>query len=54
MPVKTGLALDQQQQQQKEYGAGSDAAAAAAGHPRDVMDDLVDRLAELESVADSR
>ena len=52
MPVKTGLALDhQQQQQQKEYGAGSD---AAAGHPRDVMDDLVDRLAELESVADSR
>ena len=53
MPVKTGLALDQQQQQQKEYAAGSDA-AAAAGHPRDVMDDLVDRLAELESVADSR
>ena len=52
VPVKTGLALDhQQQQQQKEYGAGSD---AAAGHPRDVMDDLVDRLAELESVADSR
>ena len=54
VPVKTGLALDQQQQQKwKEDGVGSDA-AGQAGHPRDVMDDLVDRLAALESVADSR
>jgi hypothetical protein len=56
VPVKTGLALDQQQQQQqqwKEDGIGSDT-AGQGGHPRDVMDDLVDRLAALESVADSR
>jgi len=54
VPVKTGLALDQQQ---KEDGAGGNAGAAAAGqggHTRDVMDDLVDRLAALEEVADSR
>ena len=40
-----------------EDAAGSDAAAAAAGQggqPRDVMDDLVDRLAALESVAETR
>jgi hypothetical protein len=53
VPVKTGPALDQQQQQWKEDGAGS-AAVGQGGHPRDVMDDLVDRLAELESVTDSR
>lgn len=55
VPVKTGLALDQQQRM--EDAAGSDAAAAAecqGGHPRDVMDDLVDRLAALESVAETR
>ena len=53
VPVKMGPALDQQQQR-KEDGAGSSAAAGQGGHPRDVMDDLVDRLAALESVADSR
>jgi len=53
VPVKTGLALDQQQQQWKEDRVGSEA-AGQGGHPRDVMDDLVDRLAALESVADSR
>jgi len=54
VPVKTGPALDQQQR--KEDGAGSAVASAAGqeGHPRDVMDDLVDRLAALESAADSR
>ncbi|KAH9041507.1 hypothetical protein EDB83DRAFT_2409282 [Lactarius deliciosus] len=51
VPVKTGIALDQQQ---KEDGMGGKAVAAAGqgGHPRDVMDDLVDRLAALESAAD--
>ncbi len=55
-----GPALDQQQQQQqqqqqKEGGAGSNATAAGQGGcPRDVMDDLVDRLAALGSVPDSR
>ncbi|KAI9462831.1 hypothetical protein BJY52DRAFT_1425336 [Lactarius psammicola] len=52
VPVKTGLALDQQQR--KEDGAGGNATAASqGGHPRDVMDDLVDRLAALESATDS-
>ncbi|KAH9005648.1 hypothetical protein EDB86DRAFT_3061785 [Lactarius hatsudake] len=52
VPVKTGIALDQQQ---KEDGIDGNAVAAAGqgGQPRDVMDDLVDRLAALESAADS-
>ncbi|KAI0253334.1 hypothetical protein BJV78DRAFT_1193605 [Lactifluus subvellereus] len=53
VPVKTGPALHQQQ------GEGSDVVAdcGAGGEaqpPRDVMDDLVDKLAALESTADSR
>ncbi|KAH9059522.1 hypothetical protein EDB87DRAFT_1621392 [Lactarius vividus] len=53
VPMKTGLALDQQQ---KEDGTSGNAAAAAGlgGQPRDVMDDLVDRLAALESAADTQ
>jgi hypothetical protein len=56
VPVKTGLALDQQLHQQKEDEARGDGidTAGLGGHPRDVMDDLVDRLAALESVGDSR
>ena len=49
VPVKTGAALGQEQQQQHEGGGGSDSTAAGQDLPqRDVMDDLVDRLAALE------
>ncbi|KAF8480429.1 hypothetical protein DFH94DRAFT_692743 [Russula ochroleuca] len=53
VPVKTGAALGQEQQQQQHEGGGDPTAAAAgaAGQDlpqRDVMDDLVDRLAALE------
>ena len=55
VPVKTGPALNQRQ---GEGGDVADGAGAGAGgeaqHPRDVMDDLVDKLAALESTADSR
>jgi hypothetical protein len=43
VPVKTGPAPDQQQ----------DGSGGQAHPPRDVMDDLVDRLVALESTADS-
>lgn len=47
VPVKTGAALGQEQQQLE--GGGSDSTAASQDLPqRDVMDDLVDRLAALE------
>jgi len=50
--VKTGAALGEQQQGQErrqEGGDGADVAAAGQDLPqRDVMDDLVDRLAALE------
>src|SRR6266404_1226726 len=49
VPVKTGMALDQYQPQQE---GDNGAAAGQGGHLRDVMDDLVDRLAALESAAD--
>ncbi|KAH9974677.1 hypothetical protein BGW80DRAFT_1225607 [Lactifluus volemus] len=50
VPVKTGPALDQQLQGWgRQQGGGQ-----APPPPRDVMDDLVDRLAALESTADSR
>jgi len=51
VPVKTGAALDQQHQQQGE-GAGQWLEAGGdtgqGQPPRDVMDDLVERLAALE------
>ncbi|KAF8504711.1 hypothetical protein F5888DRAFT_776741 [Russula emetica] len=51
VPVKTGAALGQQEQQ--EGGFRSDGGTTITGggqdlHQRDVMDDLVDRLAALE------
>jgi len=49
--VKTGAALEGQGQGQQQQEVGGDAAGAAAGQglpQRDVMDDLVDRLAALE------
>jgi hypothetical protein len=48
--VKTGAALEGQGQgQQQEVGGGDTGAVAGQGLPqRDVMDDLVDRLAALE------
>ncbi len=55
VPVKTGAALEGQGQgqgqgqQQQEVGGDAAGAAAGQGLPqRDVMDDLVDRLAALE------
>ena len=52
VPVKTGAALGQLQgQEQQHEGEGDFTGAGAAGHDmpqRDVMDDLVDRLAALE------
>jgi len=52
VPVKTGAALGEQQgqgQERQEGGGDGDAVAAGQDLPqRDVMDDLVDRLAALE------
>ncbi|KAH9988773.1 hypothetical protein BJV74DRAFT_459407 [Russula compacta] len=51
VPVKTGAALGQQQQEEGSDAAAAAAAATAGGEglpQRDVMDDLVDRLAALE------
>jgi len=49
VPVKTGAALGQQQQQQGQEGQQEGESASGQGLPqRDVMDDLVDRLAALE------
>jgi hypothetical protein len=48
VPVKTGAALGQHQGQEQQH-VGSDFTAAGHDLPqRDVMDDLVDRLAALE------
>ena len=54
MKLKMGPALEQQQHwPRKEDRVGSNPATAGQGGPcRDIMDDLVDRLAALESVAD--
>jgi hypothetical protein len=54
--VKTGPALDQLQGRGRQQGGGEVAVGGGgqAPPPRDVMDDLVDRLAALESTADSR
>ncbi|KAI0277976.1 hypothetical protein BGY98DRAFT_976068 [Russula aff. rugulosa BPL654] len=52
VPVKTGAALGQQQQQGQQEGWNGAVGAGAGGqdlHRRDVMDDLVDRLAALEN-----
>jgi len=51
VPVKTGAALGQLQEQGREEGGGDAASSLAAGQgqpQRDVMDDLVERLAALE------
>ena len=55
VPVKTGAALGQQQQGQGQEGQQSEGGNATGGGgpgqglpQRDVMDDLVDRLAALE------
>ena len=51
--MKTGAALGQQQQQQQQGHEGQQEGWNGAGvqdlHRRDVMDDLVDRLAALEN-----
>ena len=50
VPVKTGAALEREGQDEEGGGGrGGDAAADGRGQPRrDVMDDLVERLAALE------
>ena len=50
MPVKTGAAaLDREEGGGGEGGEGGDAGGQGLGqHQRDVMDDLVERLAALE------
>ena len=49
VPVKTGAALGQQQGQEQGGGDATSSVAAGQGQPqRDVMDDLVERLAALE------
>ena len=49
--MKTGAALGQHQGQEEHQEGGSGVGAGVGGqdvHRRDVMDDLVDRLAALE------
>jgi len=52
VPVKTGVALGQQQQEQRQQQQQQHREGAAGQDlpQRDVMDDLVDRLAALEDL----